>query len=90
MSRSVFSWLVEALQPKMECQYIAMGEPVSIEKHIATLLWWLVNTICYCLTGNQFGTARSTVVGIVILVCRLMEELLSKVVQPGPLWQVCW
>lgn len=88
-SRSTFVWLTERLRPRLQRARTNMREPIPVEQRVAIAVWWMANNTSYRRVGEKFGVARSTVAGIVVEVCRAIEEeILSVVVRPGPAGRV--
>ncbi|KAL8163103.1 UNVERIFIED_CONTAM: hypothetical protein K2H54_008505 [Gekko kuhli] len=62
-----------------------MRQAIPPEKRVAITLWWLAGYNCFREVSNQFGMAKSTIVGNVAEVCVAMDlELLSTTVCLGP------
>ncbi|KAL8163013.1 UNVERIFIED_CONTAM: hypothetical protein K2H54_002353 [Gekko kuhli] len=79
--RSTFDWLVDALRDVLQRQRTEMRAPVSVERRVAVVLWWMASTMSYRTVAHQFGLARSTVAGIVVEVTwAITEALLDRVV----------
>lgn len=59
------------------------GNPSQWMSVLAIAIWWMANMARYQVVSNQFRIARSTIMGIVVEVCQVMEaELLCTTVCP--------
>ena len=81
MSRESFFVLCDLLRPWLTRQTTNMRRPISVEKQVAVLLYFLSDEGRYRKTANAFGIARTTVSKIVRTTCLVIRrELRSKLI----------
>ena len=74
MSRDSFFVLCDLLRPWLTRQTTNMRKPISVEKQLAVLLYFLSDEGRYRKTANAFGIGRTTVSKIVRTTCLVIRK----------------
>ena len=77
MSKETFMKLCDELRPFLEKQTTAMRNPISVERHVASTLYYLQDEGRLRKVANSFGMGRSTTSAKVREVCRVITEKLG-------------
>ncbi|KYO44217.1 hypothetical protein Y1Q_0001748 [Alligator mississippiensis] len=78
MSAGTFRALCAEPAPALHRQHTLMSLPLSMEKHMAIMLWKLATATCYRAVGIQFGVGRSTAGAVVLEVCQAVQRGLLR------------
>lgn len=69
-----FRYLYQQLWPYIECSNTQLGDAVSLEKHIAIMLWTFASPMEFRSVSHLFGICRSTV-------CEVFNETFKAIVE---------